>query len=243
MRWYVARALGEETAISVRRLHTFRDTPVRAPLAALLGGLALALTACGGGGGESQDANEPDAKFPVAVQSAKFPTDQRLAQTRDLQLKIENTGEDAIPNLAVTIYTGDDRGGGSFTQRSDQPGLADPNRPVWILEDGFPKLLEPGEDLAELDAAPSAGAAAAQTDTFAFGSLPAGETKDIVWRLTPVVGGTYTVHYELAAGLTGKAKAVGEDGSPVKGEFVVTINDKPPRAGVDAAGDVTIENQ
>ena len=48
--------------------------------------------------------------------------------------------------------------------------------------------------------------------------------------MTPVQAGTYTVHYELAAGLKGKAKAVTDDGSPVKGEFVVTITDKPPQA-------------
>ena len=177
------------------------------------------------------------------MQSAKFPTDQRLAQTRDLQLEIENTGNKTVPNLAVTVYTGDEKGGGSFSVRSDQPGLSNPNRPVWILENGFPKQLEPGEDIAELDSAPPGGASAAQTDTFAFGPLESGESKDLVWRVTPVVGGTYTVHYELAAGLTGKARAVGEDGSPVKGEFVVTISDKPPRAGVDENGDVTIETQ
>jgi len=208
----------------------------------VLAGLALAATACGDDV-QRQDANEPDAKFPVAVQSAKFPTDQRLAQTRDLELEVENTGQDTVPNLAVTIYTGDDVGGGSFSVRSDQPGLADPNRPVWILESGFPKVLEPGEDAADLGTAPSAGANAAQTDTFAFGPVDAGDTKTMVWRVTPVVGGTYTVHYQLAAGLTGKARAVGEDGRPVKGEFVVTISDKPPRAGVDANGDVTIETQ
>ena len=42
--------------------------------------------------------------------------------------------------------------------------------------------------------------------------------------------GTYTVHYQVAAGLNGKAKAVTADGGPVKGEFVVTISDKPPQA-------------
>jgi hypothetical protein len=56
--------------------------------------------------------------------------------------------------------------------------------------------------------------------------------------VTPVQAGTYTVHYELAAGLNGKAKAVTDDGSPVKGEFVVTVTDKPPQARVDAAGNV-----
>jgi hypothetical protein len=202
--------------------------------------LAVTISACGGDK-ERQDANEPSGEFPVAVNSANFPTDQRLAETSDLRLEIENTGSDAIPDLAVTIYTGDEKASGPFSVRSDQPGLADPNRPVWILENGFPKLVADETDIKELDAAPSAGAAAAQTDTFAFGPLDAGDTKDIVWRVTPVVAGTYTVHYELAAGLNGKARAVSDDGSPVEGEFVVTITDKPPRASVDANGDVVIE--
>lgn len=210
---------------------------------AVIAALSLAVSACGGDK-ERQDADEPSGDFPVAVNAAKFPTDQRLAQTSDLRLEIENTGSDAVPNLAVTIWTGDEKGGGSFTVRSDQPGLADPNRPVWILEENFPKLASsPDETAADLDAAPSAGADVAQTDTFGFGPLEPGDSKDIVWRVTPVQAGTYTLHYELAAGLTGKAKAVAEDGSsPVEGEFVVTITDKPARATVGANGEVEIEN-
>jgi hypothetical protein len=210
---------------------------------AVIAALSLAVSACGDDP-QRQDANEPEGDFPVAVNAAKFPTDQRLAQTSDLQLEIENTGSDQIPNLAVTIWTDDDRGGGSFSVRSDQPGLSDPNRPVWILEENFPKLATNlDESNYDLDAAPSAGADVAQTDTFGFGPLEPGDTKDIVWRVTPVQAGTYTLHYELAAGLTGKAKAVAEDGSsPVEGEFVVTITDKPARATVAPNGDVEIEN-
>ena len=51
--------------------------------------------------------------------------------------------------------------------------------------------------------------------------------------------GTYTVHYQVAAGLQGKAKAVTADGSPVKGEFAVTISSKPPQTCVNGKGDVT----
>ena len=61
------------------------------------------------------------------------------------------------------------------------------------------------------------------------------------WRVTPVRGGTYTVHYELAAGLTGKAKATTADGSPAEGSFVVTISTKPPQATVSPSGKVEIE--
>ena len=66
--------------------------------------------------------------------------------------------------------------------------------------------------------------------------MRAGESKDIVWRVTPVRAGTYTVHYEVAAGLQGKAKAVTADGGPVKGEFAVTITPKPPQTCVKGAG-------
>jgi hypothetical protein len=60
----------------------------------------------------------------------------------------------------------------------------------------------------------------------------------MIWRLTPVVGGTYTVHYQLAAGLNGEAKAVTRDGGRVEGEFVVTINTKPPQSSVSGNGKV-----
>jgi hypothetical protein len=199
--------------------------------------LAVALGSCGDDK-PRQDADEPAGDFPVNVSSAKFATNQRLAETNDLRLEIENTGKEQVPDLAVTIFTGDQKASGPFSVRSDQPGLADPNRPVWILESGYPKLAEHGESTAELDAAPAGGAEAAQTDTFSFGPLDPGDSRDIVWRVTPVVAGTYTVHYELAAGLNGKAKAVTNDGGPVEGEFVVTISDKPPAARVDDAGNV-----
>jgi hypothetical protein len=240
VRWYVARALGEETAISVRPLPMPTNRPIRIAGLTALVAVSVGISACGGGQ-PRQDASEPSGNFPIAVNEARFPPNQRLADTVDLRLEIQNTGNEQVPNLAVTIYTGDTLGGGSFSVRSDQPGLADPNRPVWILESGFPKLASPDEGAAALDAAPTAGASAAQTDTFAFGPLDGGETKDIVWRVTPVVAGTYTVHYELAAGLNGKAKAVGEDGSPVQGEFVVTISAKAPQATVDGSGNVQIQ--
>jgi hypothetical protein len=204
--------------------------------------LVIGLAACGDDE-ERQDADEPAGEFPVNVTEARFPTNQRLAQTSDLRLAIENIGEETVPDLAVTIYTGDEKAGGPFDVPSDQPGLADPNRPVWILESEYPKLLTAGQDPDELDQAPTAGAEAAQTNTFSFGPLPPGESKDIVWRVTPVQPDTYTVHYEVAAGLQGKAKAVTGDGSPVEGEFVVTITDKPPKTCVSDSGEVLEASQ
>jgi hypothetical protein len=205
-----------------------------------LAALSLGLAACGGDS-ESQDADEPTGSFPVEIVAAHFDTEQRLAETSDLRLELENAGEEAIPDLAVTIWTGDEKARGSFSIQSDQPNLSDPNRPVWILENGYPKLLTEETSAKDLDDAPSAGAAAAQTDTYSFGLLEPGESRDIVWRVTPVQAGTFTVHYEIAAGLNGNAVAVNPDGSEdVGGDFVVTISDKPPRARVNDAGQVEI---
>jgi hypothetical protein len=216
---------------------------------------AIGISACGGG--PRQDANEPEGNFPVQIMSAAFPSKQALAQNTNLTLAVTNSGDKTIPDLAITIFTTSNastsetqtastgtttgttgtstsseqfpQAQGSFSVRSDQPDLAIPFRPVWILEEGYPKLE--GQTA-------SAGAEAAQTDTFAFGPLGANQTKRIVWNVTPVQAGTYTVHYRIAAGLTGKAKAVTADGSIPEGEFVVRISSAPPQTRVNDSGKV-----
>lgn len=206
--------------------------------------MALGLIACGGG--ERQDANEPSGSFPAEVSDASFPHRQVLANSSDLKLAIKNVGTKTIPNLAVTIHTGKVKAGvtatgsgqGSFNIHLNSPNLSNPNRPVWILENKYPKLLAPGVKSTELHEAPSAGAEAAQTDTFQFGALAPGRSRDIVWRVTPVMAGTYTVHYDVAAGLLGEAKAVTPNGGPVRGQFPVTIATKVPRTCVNGAGQV-----
>ena len=208
--------------------------------------IAIGVASCGG---ERQDANEPEGDFPVQIVNANFPAKQKLAENTDLTLTVANTGDKTIPDLAVTIFTSSDESGsgggtsttpagssgslpeaqGSFSIRSDQEGLAIPFRPVWILEDGFPKLA--GQPA-------SAGAEAAQTDTYSFGALDSNQSRSIVWNVTPVQPGTYTVHYRVAAGLQGKAKAVTGDGSVPEGEFVVRISSAPPQTEVNNAGQV-----
>lgn len=202
-------------------------------------GAAIALASCGGG--TRQDATEPVGNFKVAVTKASFPTKQQLSETTDLQLAIKNTGKMALPDLAITIFTGTSRNptaDGSFSERVDDPSLANPSRPIWILENDYPKLLGNGATLANLDSKPTAGAAAAQTDTYQFGSLAPGKSKAIDWRVTPDKPGNYTIKYQVAAGLQGNAKAVTADGSPVEGQFVVTINARPPQTCVTGSGKI-----
>jgi len=254
-------------------------------------GLVVALCSAGiiaCGGGERQDEDEPEGEFPVQIVNAEFPTKQRLAQTSRLTISVSNTGDETIPDLALTVFTtreeGSDEeegtstdgtategtatdeqgeleealeeeagtstegevqgatpgpGSGSFSVLSDQPDLAIPSRPVWILEQGYPR--EAGTEAGtpppgELSG--SGGAETAQTNTFAFGELEPNATKEIVWKVTPVQPGTYTVHYRVAAGLHGKAIAVTSDGSVPEGEFVVVISNTPPQTRVDDSGKV-----
>jgi hypothetical protein len=207
---------------------------------------AIGLSACGGSP-EPQDANEPVGDYPVEVTIEKFPTKQRLAETSDLRLGVENTGDEPLPELVFTISTTpEDEGGstgtasstgaggadGSFNIRSEQPGLANPNRPVWILENKYPRLASEGAP------AGLSGGFRAQTNTFGFGPLEPGEEKEAIWRLTPVQAGSYTLSYIVAAGLDGNAKAVTDSGEPVEDEIDVDISDVPPKARVNDAGKV-----
>jgi hypothetical protein len=206
-----------------------RARRTRSGVCLVFGALALALAACGGGGAR-QDANEPSGKFPVKIVTSSFPTRQRLAQTSLLRLGVTNTGGKAVPALAITISL-DKNAVHPFSIYDPQPGLADPDRPVWVLENNYPKLAgQTG----------SAGAETANDKTFDFGSLQPGKTLEAVWKVTPVRGGIYTIDYQVDAGLNGKAKAVTADGSPPTGSFVVKISTQPPQTRINDKGQVIV---
>ena len=172
----------------------------------LCAGLALGAAGCGGGD-DRQDADEPSGTWRVEVVDASFPEQQNIAKQETMRIAVRNADDRDIPNLAVTVD--------SFTQRSEQADLADPTRPVWIVDDS-PR-----------------GGTTAYTNTWALGRVPAGETKTFEWKVTPVVAGDHEITYRVAAGLDGKAKArVGSGGRP-EGSFAISISKRPARARVD----------
>jgi hypothetical protein len=174
-----------------------------APIAAGLAALAVA----GCGGGERQDAAEPSGTFEVDVVSATFPTKQHLAQPERFVIAVRNSGQKTVPNVAVTVS--------SFAERSEQAGLADPDRAVWIIDDS-PR-----------------GGQTAYTNTWALGRLAPGQTRRFVWRVTAVQAGTHTVKWQVAAGLNGKAKATLSGNRAPAGSVTVDVSDKPGQAHVD----------
>ena len=173
----------------------------------------VALTAGCGGGNARQDADEPRGTWNVEVVEAEFPSSQRLARQETMRIRVRNADDRAVPNVAVTVE--------GFSRRSEQPGLADPTRPVWILDNG-PR-----------------GGTTAYTNTWALGTIPPGGEKTFEWRATPVRAGTHRLTYRVAAGLDGKAKAQLEGGEAPEGSFSVNVDRKPARSRVDPdTGDV-----
>lgn len=182
-----------------------------------LSALALAGAGCGG---QRQDADAPTGEFDLEVTDASFPARQQVAEPTTLKLAVANRGDRAVPQLAVTVETEPRKQGEapvSFGQSGANAALADSARPVWIVDEG-----------------PTAGESA-YTNTWAVGPLAEGQTRTLEWKLTAMQAGRYTVTWRLAPALEGDVKLAG---GRTRGEFVVTIADKPVPATVDADGDV-----
>ena len=92
----------------------------------------------------------PPAPIPVKITRAEFPTRQRLGQTSLLRLGIRNDGRKTIPALTVSFTVAGKQGQTSnlpFGIHDPEPGLAQPDRPVWVLAAHYPKfagLLQAG---------------------------------------------------------------------------------------------------
>ena len=195
---------------------------------AFTGLCVVALSSCGGG--ERQDANEPKGDFEVSVVSAEFPEDQKLAKRSELEIVVRNDeAKRTVPNIAVTVQ--------GFDERRKNPALADPNRPVFVLN-GVPKEI--GTFPESKEAAPEGGETA-YVGTWALGPLKPGEKKTFRWNVTAVRAGPFGITYEVAAGLDGKAKAVGRGGKTPKGRFAGMISDEAPEARIAEDGKTVLE--
>jgi hypothetical protein len=187
--------------------------------------LALALGACGGGG-ERQDADEPEGEYRLEIVDATFPPEQAIAERASLKLQVRNADSKAVPNVAVTIETQPEQAGGApgaFAQNRDDEGLADPSRPVWILDRG------------------PQGGETAYTNTWALGRLEPGQSKTFEWRVTPVKAGDFQVGYTVAPGLDGKAKLA--SGTEAGGTFLVKVDDEPADARIAEDGKTVVREE
>jgi hypothetical protein len=208
-----------------------------AALALSLAG-ASSLGAIGCGGGDQQDVQEAKVKgdYPVKVVSATFPQKQKLAKDSTMEIVVVNAGQKTIPIISVTVKCGSGLGG-SFSTTTQQPNVADPVRPQFVVNK-IPTATErvnPPLDPAPLERS------SAFVDTYPLGPLGAGRTATFRWDVSAVRAGPYKLCWRVNAGLYGKARAVAASGgAPITGEFKGIVSNKPPKAIVGPDGTTVI---
>jgi hypothetical protein len=192
--------------------------------------IAVGVAACGGGGGSAD--KEPEGHFDVAVVKSEFPTQQHLGQTSTLKIAVKNTGEKKVPGLTINVGIVGKQGETSslpFGYHDPQPELAQHDRPVWVLAEGYPQLTGSGD---------SAGARTSSPKSFDFGPLAPGKTVEAEWKLSAVKAGKWTIGYEVGAGLGGKAKAGKKGGASPGGTISTEISDRKTEVKVTDSGEI-----
>lgn len=168
----------------------------------------------------------------MKIVKAEFPPRQRLGETTLLRLRMRNTGDRTLPSLTVSITGADKQSRDSslpFGYRDPAPGIAQPDRPIWALAEGYPKIDGSKE---------RGGAGTAELKTFAFGPLKPGATTEAVWKLSAVKAGSHKLLYEVGAGLSPDVHAKTVNGARPGGSFSVQISDVPPEVEVNDSGEV-----
>jgi hypothetical protein len=202
-------------------------------------GLALAISGCGGG--SNQAASEPSGNFAVHVSNASFPSAQRLSQHTHLVISVRNSGKKAIPDVAVTLCNvtcaypapkGEGSSSEAFAADISQTGLANPSRPVWVID------RPPGACSYSCQNGGQGAAVTAYSNTWALGRLAPGKTARFDWAVTAVQAGRHVIAWQVAAGLNGKAKAVLSNGSAPHGTFAVKVDTAPAQSYVNNNGQI-----
>ena len=188
----------------------------------LCGGLALA--GCGSSANQGRVAGDGPAAGSVEVVKASFPANQQVSRPAYLELAVRNPSSQPLPQVAVAVR--------SFYHRSEYPHLADPNRPIWIVDEGpGPKAPIPVETVP-FDQ--PGGAVTDDSSQWAIGPLAPGETKLLRWALTPVKPGRRQLSYAV---LPARPASAGpkQIGRAVEGSFSIQIAPAPPKRFVNPA--------
>ena len=199
---------------------------------AALGVCGALLAGCGGGA--RQDAGEAARSYELQLRGVSFKREQSVSKPTSLRIQVHNAAARTVPNVAVTID--------SFYYTEKYPELAANKRPVWIIEQG-PGTI-PSRPVVSQAVSPPGGGQTAYVNTWALGPLASGQTRTFEWKVVPVKSGAHEVHYEIAAGLAGRAKAVAASGGrALKGVLTAQIAPAPPSRHVDPSTGRVVSGQ
>lgn len=196
-------------------------------LAVALG--CLTLSGCLGSEDRTQFPDAKPGEYEVDVTEVDFEARQRVGRTYDFTIEARNTGEESIPGMTVSIDLPGRDSTLAFAYRNRQPGIAQGQRPVWVVEEGYPKLA---------GTVGRGGANTSNRRTFNFGEVEPGETAEMVWRLVAVKPGSYRLQWKMAAGVAPGETAVDRNGETPEGLVGVEINNRPRLTRIDASGRV-----
>ncbi len=146
-----------------------------------------------------------------------FPDKQKLAKRSRMVITVKNVDSRTLPNVSVTVN--------SFNRNSQQANLADASRPVFVVNSGTPRRRD------------------RQPEHLGAGQpLAPGKTATFAWNVTAVQAGPYKIHYQVSAGLFGKAHAVDSSGNlDPSGEFSGVIIRKAPHSTVNFKNGKTVD--
>lgn len=198
----------------------------RGVIAAAALGACAALTTAGCGGGARQDAGEHARTYRLQLSAVSFQRKQSVSEPASLRLSVHNADARAVPNVSVTLD--------SFYYTEKYPELAADKRPVWVVEQGPGAVSSP--PVQSESVSPPGGGQTAYVNTWALGRLAPGATQTFEWKVVPVKSGAHEVHYEVNAGLAGRAKvAPVSGGAALSGVLSAEVAPAPPSRHVDPA--------
>lgn len=209
---------------------------------ALLCGAALLVVGCGAQ--PSQDEDEPAGEFPVRVEEVSFPEKQKLAKDSRLQIEVRNVGDETIADISVTVDGFDEDLQDPNDPGEVDPNVADPSRPVFVVDqspvDFLRSRIPVAESLVDREVNPPYGRETAYVNTYSLGELAPKDTALFRWDLSAVKAGSYKLKYQVNVGLDGVAEAVSEGGEPLEGKIAGVVSDQSPAANVLSSDGETI---
>src|SRR5207248_7900642 len=111
-----------------------------------------------------------------------------------MEIDVRNSGRKTVPNVSVTVRCpaqgpGEAGGGGGFYYNTSQKGVADPQRPQFVV-DKIPTLTSRPKSVSGLELAPLERSSSF-VDTYPLGPLAAGRSVKFTWDVTAVHAGPY----------------------------------------------------